>query len=58
VHYVSPGLFKLLGVNTVLGRTFSEEESLFGKHRVAVLSHKLWTRHFGGRPKVLERRFT
>src|SRR5438445_4255807 len=39
---VSPGLFRLLGVNAALGRTFSEDESLFGKHRVAVLSYKLW----------------
>ena len=54
---VSPGLFRLLGVNAALGRTFSEDESLFGKHRVAVLSHKLWERRFGGRKNVLGETF-
>jgi len=50
--YVSPGLFRLLGVNTAMGRTFSEDESVFGRHRVAVLSHKVWERRFGGRKDV------
>jgi putative ABC transport system permease protein len=55
--YVSPGLFRLLGVNTTLGRTFSEDESVFGKHRVVVLSHRLWERRFGGRTNVLGETF-
>jgi len=55
--YVSPGLFRLLGMNTKMGRTFSEDESVFGKHRVAVLSHKLWERRFGGRENVIGETF-
>src|SRR5437773_10833405 len=55
--YVSPGLFRLLGVNAALGRTFSEDERVFGKHRVAVLSHKVWERRFGGRKNVLGETF-
>jgi len=51
--YVSAGLFRLLGVNAALGRTFADEESVFGKHRVAVLSHDLWESRFGGRKNVL-----
>jgi len=55
--YVSPGLFRILGVRTAMGRTFSEDEGIFGKHRVAVVCHKLWERRFGGRKTVLGETF-
>ena len=31
---MSPGLFRLLGVNAALGRTFTDEERIFGKQRL------------------------
>ncbi|PYV37423.1 MAG: permease, partial [Acidobacteria bacterium] len=55
--YVSPGLFRLLGVDPAMGRAFSEEEGVFGKHQVAVLGHKLWERRFGGRKNILGETF-
>ena len=48
-------LFSTLGVTPLLGRTYTEEEDLPDAPRVAVLSHELWQRRFGGDPAVLGR---
>ena len=42
-------LFSVLGVRPAIGRVYSEQECVKGKDRVAVLSHGLWLRRFGGR---------
>ena len=47
------GLFELLGIQPLLGRTFLPEEFQAGKERVLVLTHKLWQRRFGGDTNVL-----
>jgi predicted permease len=49
---VSPGFFRVLGVNAAHGRTFADDE---GRARVAVLSHELWTRRFGANPALVGR---
>ena len=46
--HVTHNLFSVLGVNAMLGRTFALEEDQPANARVAVLSHGLWLRHFGG----------
>ena len=48
----SANLFPLLGVRTVVGRTFSAEEE---RHRaeVVVLGHPLWMRRFGGNRSIV-----
>ncbi len=45
---VTPGFFNTLGLQPMLGRGFYEEEAETGKHRVTVLSHRLWRDTFGG----------
>jgi putative ABC transport system permease protein len=45
---VERGLFRMLGVQTVAGRFFREDDPA----RVVVLSAGFWKRHFGGDPSV------
>lgn len=51
--YVSAELFPLLGVNPLLGRTFSTEEERSGSGGLIVISHDLWLRRFNGDPKII-----
>lgn len=50
---VTLGFFRTLGVRPMLGRGFLEEDGETSKHRVAVLSHRLWKDAFGGDPHIL-----
>jgi len=45
---VTEGVFRLTGVQPQIGRAFRDEEHAAGANRVAVLSHSLWQRRFGG----------
>lgn len=53
VARVTSSYFDVLGVQPRHGRAFTEEEDRVGNHRVAILSHGLWTRQFGGRPDLV-----
>jgi len=52
---VSADLFPLLGIQPMLGRTFTadEEHDVDGKGQVAIVTNSLWRRHFGSDPKVI-----
>ncbi len=50
--FVSPDFFALLGIQPVLGRSFTNREAERGEPLV-VLSYGIWQRRFGGSPKVL-----
>ena len=50
----SAGLLRLLGARMLIGRDFAAEEDAPGIH-VAVLSHGLWQRRFGGDRTVVGR---
>src|SRR6185295_16415997 len=53
----APSLFVTLGVQPLLGRTFTEAEGEVDHPApVMVLSHRLWQRRFGGDPDVLGKR--
>jgi predicted permease len=52
---VSRELLPLLGVEPILGRTFTEEDT---RQDTVVLGYGLWQRRFGGDPKILGRAIT
>ena len=55
VGITTPQLFSLFRVNPIIGRTFTDEETLPGRFRVAVLGHSLWQTRFGSDPNVVGR---
>ena len=59
--WVSGGMFEVLGVNPVLGRTIDMRDDVRGggpDGPVTVLSYRFWQRRFGGVPDVIGRTMT
>src|SRR6185436_8944943 len=53
---ISPSLFRALGVTPLMGRTFTEDEDRVDQVApVALISHRMWQRRFGGDPQILGR---
>jgi len=52
---LSAGMFPMLGVQPLLGRTFTAQEDVPGNDRVAVISYGLWQRRFGGDRAIIGR---
>ena len=50
---VHANVFPILGVSPTQGRNFSADEDRVGGPRVAMLSHELWERRFGGDPSIV-----
>jgi putative ABC transport system permease protein len=50
-HYVTPNLFRVLGVRPAIGRDFSDADA-GGGARVVMLGHDTWTRRFGADPAI------
>jgi len=55
---ITHGLFSLLGVRPQIGRDFFPGEDRPGHSNVAILSHELWQRRFGGDPNILNQSIT
>src|SRR4051812_15101658 len=53
---VTTGLFSVLGVQPVLGRTFVREDDTGWPQTVAIISHGLWKRRFGSDPAIVGKR--
>ena len=53
---VTADFFSVLGVQPLVGRAFTAENEVEGRARVAVISHGLWQRRYGGAPDVIGRR--
>jgi len=51
-NFVSANLFDVLRAQPLLGRTFIASEDQPGT-RAAILSHRLWTSHFGANPDIV-----
>ncbi|HWJ14688.1 MAG TPA: ABC transporter permease, partial [Gemmatimonadaceae bacterium] len=45
---ISPNLFAILDVRPAIGRLFLQHEDERGRSPVALISHRLWVRRFGG----------
>jgi len=45
---------EMLRVRPLLGRTFTSQEDQAGSDKVIVLTHRFWTRRFGGNPGVID----
>jgi putative ABC transport system permease protein len=54
-RYATSGLFSLLGVQPVVGRSFLPEEDKPGQSPVILLSHRLWQSRFGSNPAAVGR---
>jgi putative ABC transport system permease protein len=54
----TPNLFSVLGVNPIMGRTFSPDDGKPNQPDVIVLSYALWQRRFGGDEHVVGRHLT
>jgi macrolide transport system ATP-binding/permease protein len=55
---VSASLFPMLGIEAAIGRTFSPEAEVLGRHHVAVLSDGLWRTRFGADASIVGRTIT
>jgi putative ABC transport system permease protein len=53
-YELSPGTFSMLGVQPVVGRSFTADEGEPGRNRVAILGYGLWQR-LGGRNDIIGR---
>ncbi|HJR59252.1 MAG TPA: ABC transporter permease [Vicinamibacterales bacterium] len=52
---VSPSFFDVFGTRPMLGRTFREDETVPGKHRVLIVGHRLWQERFGSDRAIVGR---
>src|ERR1043165_9559709 len=55
---VTANFLDVTGLKPIMGRDFTAEENQPGKDRVAIISHSLWTRRFGGDPNIVGKTIT
>jgi len=52
---ITEGFWEALGVRPALGRAFRPDEHARGSQPVAIITHGLWQRRFGGDPSIVNR---
>jgi putative ABC transport system permease protein len=55
---ISAELFSVVGVQPLIGRSFSAEDIKPGQERAALISYELWQRRFGGDHDLLQKQIT
>jgi predicted permease len=50
---ISAGFFEMLGVKSMMGRTFAADEDRLGANPTAMISEGLWKRKFGSNPHIV-----
>jgi putative ABC transport system permease protein len=55
---VTANFLDTTGIKPIMGRTFLPEENQPGKDQVAVITHSLWQRRFGGDPNIVNKTIT
>jgi predicted permease len=53
---ISADFFEILGVNPLIGRTFSHDEDRLGANPTVMITEGLWRRKFGARPDIIGQR--
>ncbi|MGE5359387.1 MAG: ABC transporter permease [Bacteroidales bacterium] len=53
--YVTHDFLRILGVEPILGRNFTESDNRPGVGKVAIIAYSLWQQDFGGAPDVVGR---
>ncbi|HXU36322.1 MAG TPA: ABC transporter permease [Blastocatellia bacterium] len=56
--FVNQGMFEILGVAPILGRTFTADEDQPDHDLVVILGYGLWQRRYGGDPNILGQTLT
>ena len=53
---ISAGFFEILGINPIMGRTFTADEDRIGANPTVMITEGLWQRKFGGRKDIIGQR--
>lgn len=56
VALITGEFFNVLGIEPILGRSFTRSDDLDGAENVLVISHALWQRRYGGSREIIGRR--
>ena len=56
--FVTPGFLDVVGIKPALGRDFTRDEEIEGRHQVMILSDGFWRRRFGADPSIVGRTIT
>src|SRR5437763_2929226 len=53
---ISAGFFEILGINPLLGRSFSADEDRLGANPTVMITEGLWKRKYGSNPNIIGQR--